>query len=60
MPARGTLGLEATATFSARASLFLRYDNALADRVYDGALVTLGEPLAPHVLRFGVFWALVN
>ena len=60
VPARGTLGLEATATFSARASLFLRYDNALADRVYDGALVTLGEPLAPHVLRFGVFWALVN
>ena len=60
LPARGTLGLEATATFSARASLFVRYDHALGDRLYDGAIVTQGEPLAPHVLRFGVFWALLN
>ncbi|MEM6289231.1 MAG: hypothetical protein AAF845_18995 [Bacteroidota bacterium] len=60
VPARATLGLEATATFSARASLFLRYDNALAERAYNGALVTLGEPLPAHALRFGVFWALVN
>ena len=60
LPARGTLGLEATATFSARASLFVRYDHALGGRLYDGAVVTQGEPLAPHVLRFGVFWALLN
>ena len=60
LPARGTLGLEATATFSARASLFVRYDHALGDRLYDGAIVTQGEPLAPHVLRVGVFWALLN
>ena len=60
LPARGTLGLEATATFSAQTSLFLRYDHALGNRLYDGAIVTQGEPLAPHVLRFGVFWALLN
>ena len=60
IPAQATLGLEATATFSARASLFLRYDDALGDRVSAGALVTQGEPLPPHVLRFGVFWALLN
>ena len=60
LPARGTLGLEATATFSARASLFVRYDHALGDRLYDGALVVQGEPLAPHVVRFGVFWALLD
>ncbi len=60
LPTRGTLGLEATATFSARASLFVRYDHVLGGRWYDGAIVTQGEPLAPHVLRFGVFWALLN
>ena len=60
IPARAVLGVEATATFSARASLFLRYDNALAGRVYSGALVTQGEPLPPPTLRFGVFWALLN
>ncbi|MEM0964123.1 MAG: hypothetical protein AAGK21_16470 [Bacteroidota bacterium] len=60
LPARGTVGASATATFSARTSLFLRYDNALAERLYDGAIVTQGEPLAPAVLRFGVFWALLN
>ena len=60
LPARATLGLEATATFSARASLFLRYDHVLGERAYRGALVTQGEPLPPHVLRFGVFWALLN
>ena len=60
LPMRGTLGLEATATFSARASLFVRYDHVLGDRLVDGAIVTQGEPLAPHVLRFGVFWALLN
>ncbi len=60
IPGRAILGLEATATFSARASLFLRYDNSLAGRVYNGALVTQGEPLSPPTLRFGVFWALLN
>ncbi len=60
IPAQATLGLEATATFSAQASLFLRYDHALGERLTSGALVTQGEPLAPHVLRFGVFWALLN
>ena len=60
LPARGTLGLEATATFSTRASLFVRYDHALGGRLYDGAIVTQGEPLVPEVLRFGVFWALLN
>ena len=59
IPARALLGLEATATFTAQTSLFLRYDHALGERVY-GALVTQGEPLSPHVLRFGVFWALLN
>jgi hypothetical protein len=60
IPAQATLGLEATATFSARASLFLRYDDALAERVTPGTLATQGEPLPGHILRFGVFWALVN
>ena len=59
LPARALVGLEATATFSALASLFLRYDHALGERVV-GAAVTAGEPLPPHVLRFGVFWALLN
>ncbi|MDT0631389.1 hypothetical protein [Rubrivirga litoralis] len=60
LPAQATLGLEATATFSERASIFLRYDNALAERVTTGAAVLQGEPLAPHVFRFGVFWALLD
>lgn len=60
LPAQATLGLEATATFSARAALFLRYENALAGRATAGAVVTQGEPLPGHVLRFGVFWALVD
>ncbi len=59
LPARALVGLEATATFSAQASLFVRYDHALGERAY-GAVVTQGEPLPPHVLRFGVFWALLN
>lgn len=60
LPTRGTLGAEATATFSERASVFLRYDNALAGRLYDGALVVPGEPIPSTALRFGVFWALLN
>ena len=59
LPARALVGLEATVTFSAQASLFVRYDHALGERAY-GAVVTQGEPLPPHVLRFGVFWALLN
>ena len=60
LPAQATLGLEATATFSERASVFLRYDNVLGERAVVGSAVVQGEPLAPHVLRFGVFWALLN
>ncbi|GAB5533960.1 MAG: hypothetical protein Rubg2KO_02090 [Rubricoccaceae bacterium] len=60
LPARGTLSAEATATFSARASVFLRYDNALATRLYDGARVIQGEPIPATALRFGVFWALLD
>jgi hypothetical protein len=60
LPARGTVGAEATATFSARASVFLRYDNALATRLYDGARVVQGEPIPATTLRFGVFWALLD
>lgn len=60
LPARGTLGAEATATFSARASVFLRYDNALATRLYDGVRAVQGEPLPATALRFGVFWALLD
>ena len=60
VPAQVVVGAEATATFSARTSLFLRYDNALAGRLTDGAFVTQGEPLPPALLRFGVFWALLN
>ncbi len=59
LPARALVGLDATATFQTRASLFVRYDHALGERAY-GAVVTQGEPLAPHVLRFGVFWALLD
>ena len=40
--------------------MFLRYENALAERATVGAAVVQGEPLTPHVLRFGVFWALLN
>ncbi|MEO0558782.1 MAG: hypothetical protein AAF170_11435 [Bacteroidota bacterium] len=60
LPARGTLGAEATVTFGARASVFLRYDNALATRLYDGARVVQGEPIPATALRFGVFWALLD
>ncbi len=58
LPARGTLGVEATATFSRRATVFLQLDHALGQAV--GATVVQGEPLAPRVLRFGVFWALLD
>ena len=58
LPARGTLGVEATATFSRRATVFLQLDHALGQVV--GAAVVQGEPLAPRVLRFGVFWALLD
>ncbi len=58
LPARGTLGVEATATFSRRATVFLQLDHALGQAV--GAAVVQGEPLAPRVLRFGVFWALLD
>ncbi len=58
LPARGALGIEATATFSRRATVFLQVDHALGQVI--GAAAVQGEPLAPRVLRFGVFWALLD
>ena len=58
LPARGTLGAEATAVFSRRATLFLQIDHALGEIV--GAAVVQGEPLPIRVVRFGVFWALLD
>ena len=58
LPARGVLGVEATATFVDRATVFLQVDHALGQIA--GAAVVQGEPLAPRVLRFGVFWALLD
>ena len=58
LPARGTLGVEAAATFSGRATVFLQLDHALGQLV--GAAVVQGEPLPVRVLRFGVFWALLD
>ena len=58
LPARGTLGAEATATFSRRATVFLQIDHALGEIV--GAAVVQGEPLPIRVVRFGVFWALLD
>ena len=60
LPARGTLGLDLTATFAGRAVVFLRYDHALGGRLYDGAALTQGEPLADTAFRFGIFWALLD
>lgn len=60
LPARGTLGADLAATFADRATVFLQYDNALASRLYDGAVVTQGEPLASTPFRIGVFWALLD
>jgi hypothetical protein len=58
LPARGTLGAEATATFSRRATVFLQIDHALGEVL--GAAVVQGEPLPIRVVRFGVFWALLD
>ncbi len=58
LPARGTLGAEATAVFSRRATVFLQIDHALGEVV--GAAVVQGEPLPIRVVRFGVFWALLD
>ncbi|HEX8298077.1 MAG TPA: hypothetical protein VF594_02870 [Rubricoccaceae bacterium] len=58
LPARGVLGAEATATFSRRATVFLQIDHALGEFV--GAAVVQGEPLPIRVVRFGVFWALLD
>ena len=60
LPARGTLDAEATATFNDRATVFLRYENGLATRLYDGARLTQGEPVPSTLLRVGVFWALLD
>ena len=58
LPASGTLGIEAVATFADRATVFLQIDHVLGQA--RGAAVVQGEPLAPRVLRFGVFWALLD
>ncbi|HEX8385483.1 MAG TPA: hypothetical protein VF576_04825, partial [Rubricoccaceae bacterium] len=58
LPARGVLGAEATATFSRRATVFLQVDHAVGQVV--GAAVVQGEPLPVRVVRFGVFWALLD
>ena len=60
VPARGTLDLVAEARLQERASLFVRYENALATRLYDGAYVVPVHPLPAHRLRFGVFWTLFD
>ena len=60
LPARGTLDAEATATFNDRATVFLRYENGLATRLYDGARLTQGEPIPSTLLRVGVFWAFLD
>jgi hypothetical protein len=60
VPARGTLDLLATAQLQERATIFLVYENALAQRLYDGAYVVPVYPLAAHRLRFGVAWTLFN
>jgi hypothetical protein len=60
VPARGTLDLLAEAQLQERASFFLRYENALATRLYDGAYLVPVYPLPAHRLRFGVFWTLFN
>ena len=60
VPSRGTLDLLATAQLQERATLFLVYENALAQRLYDGAYIVPVYPLAAHRLRFGVAWTLFN
>ena len=60
LPARGTVGLDLAATLAERATVFLQYGNALGGRLYDGAIVTQGEPLTATPFRFGVFWALLD
>ncbi|NNF56600.1 MAG: hypothetical protein HKN04_00015 [Rhodothermaceae bacterium] len=60
VPSRGTLDLLAAAQLQERATIFLVYENALAQRVYDGAYVVPVYPLPAHRLRFGVAWTLFN
>ncbi|OZC01523.1 TonB-dependent receptor [Rubricoccus marinus] len=60
LPARPVLDLDASVTFSRRATVMIRLDNVLAGVLYDGAALVQGEPLATSQLRFGVFWALTE
>jgi hypothetical protein len=56
--AGGTLDVFAEAGIGGgRATVFVVYENALADRAYPGAYVVPVYPL-PSGLRFGVFWLL--
>jgi len=58
VPARAAADVWATASFGARAIVRLGVENILGEAV-DAALVP-GEPLDGPVLRFGVFWALLD
>ncbi|MEM6782759.1 MAG: hypothetical protein AAF624_03385 [Bacteroidota bacterium] len=57
-PTSGTLGLVVLTRLQKRASLYLVYENALAERAYAGTYVVPVYPITPHHLRFGVFWTL--
>ncbi|MEL6702778.1 MAG: hypothetical protein AAFP15_00630 [Bacteroidota bacterium] len=57
-PTSGTLGLVLLTRLQKRASVYLVYENALAERAYAGTFVVPTYPFAPHHLRFGVFWTL--
>ena len=61
LPTRGTLDavIEA-AVGKGRATVFLAYENFLASRAYDGAVIVPVYPLANPRLRFGIFWLLPN
>ena len=60
LPARVLLDLDASVTFSQRATVSVRWENILSGLLYDGAALVQGEPLAASQLRFGVFWALTE
>ena len=58
VPPRAVFDVWATASFGSRAVVRLGVENALGNAV--DAAVVAGETLAGPVLRFGVFWALLD
>ncbi len=58
VPASGVLDLVVEARLQRRATLFLLYENVLANRTYDGAFIVPVYPLPAHRLRFGLVWTL--